>query len=286
MTLAMTCRPPATTATEVSSQLVSMPSVSPKVVAPIRRFAPPSPASGEEKMVAPIRRFAPPSPRAGKTLLLAVLGHKLAAQASDVGLDPLQVGLVGTPDPGRVDRVRPHDDRVFAVVGVVALAPADDLEAECFVHAHGVVVGGAHLQSHPFRAHVVGGLDQAGEQDATVAAVLDVAAYSDRGDVGFVVHAPHASVANDAWIEICGVEPRRPLDSALLTEDDIVRARARGQLSVVGVLRPGRGEDLAFDLLDCGDVGLSHELERQRLSYLNHHARAEKACMYSSLRLP
>ena len=54
--------------------------------------------------------------------------------------------------------------------------------------------------------------------------MLDVTPHADGGDVGLVVHAPHAAVTDDAWIELGGVESRGPFDSALLAKHDIVRA--------------------------------------------------------------
>src|SRR5690348_45659 len=153
MTLLRTRRPPSTSATEVSSQLVSMPSVS---------------------ATQPLRPFGPPPHEWGGVCASVALCQQVAAEALDLGLDPLQVGLERLAETRRVDRVRPHHDRVLAVVGVVALAAADDLEAKPLVHLHGVVVGGADLEGHPLRPHVVGGLNQAGEDDPAVAMVLKV----------------------------------------------------------------------------------------------------------------
>src|ERR1700687_6194952 len=74
-----------------------------------------------------------PSPRRGEGLDVA-LDYQVAAEAADVRVDPLEVHLKRLAKARRVDGVRPHHNRVLAVVGVVALAPADDLEAEAFVH--------------------------------------------------------------------------------------------------------------------------------------------------------
>src|SRR5665213_305754 len=187
MTLARTRRPPATTATEVSSQLVSMARVSPK---------------GED------------------LLLIGVLADKLAAQASHVGFDAFQVGLVGATEAGRMDRVRPHHDRVLAVVRVVALAAPDDLEAEGFVHMHGVLIGSAHLEGHPLRAHVIGRLHETREQDAPVAAMLDVTANADRRDVqhrghGRILFAGLVQAAYDMGAKWVTLEVRTSNENAM-----------------------------------------------------------------------
>src|SRR5438093_1108326 len=250
MTLARTLRPSSTTATEVSSQEVSMPRVSDILLSR------PSPLTLEAR---------------GDLL---ILGEQLAAEAADLRVDPLQVRLVRLAEPRRVDRVRPHDDRVLAVVGVVALPPADHLEAEGLVHLHRVVVRGSDLERDPLCTHVVGGLDQPGEHDPPVASALQIAAHADGGDVGFVVHPPHAAVADDRRVEVGDPVPGRPLGGPvslnLLAQDDVVCARPRGQLAVVGIARPGRGEDLALDLLDGVDVRLAHQVQGQLLPDLDH----------------
>src|ERR1700738_2082215 len=128
-------RPSSITATEVSSQLVSIPRVR-----------------------------------------LAIGQWLFAAQAGDVAVDPGKVQLEGLAEARRVDRVRPHHDRVLAVVGVVAAAATDDLESEVLVHPLGVLVGSGGLESDPLRAEVVGGRDEGRENDPAVAAALLVAA--------------------------------------------------------------------------------------------------------------
>ena len=114
--------------------------------------------------------------------------------------------------------------------------------------------------------------------------VMEVLAHSDRGHVGLVVHPPHAAIADDGRIHVSRVKTGRRLD-ALLAQHDVVRARARRQLPVVGVARPWRGEDLALDFLHGGDVAFAHELQGQRLPDLDHQSRAPNDCMYSSLTL-
>src|SRR6266516_559748 len=242
MTLARTRRPSSTTATEVSSQLVSMPRAS-------ASFSP-SPR---------------PSPRRGEGAPLLSLGEELAAQAANLGVDPLQVGFVGLAKPRRMDRVGPHHDGILAVVRVVALAPADDLEAERLVHLHRVVVRGSHLERHPLGAHVVGGLDEAGEEDPAVTAVLEAAADAYRRHVRLVVHPPHPAVADDRRVEVREPVPDRPLDVPFVAQDHVVGAGPRGKLAVVSVARPRRGEDLSLDLLDRVHVRLPHRLQRELL---------------------
>src|SRR6266567_2676163 len=181
MTLASTRRPLSTSATDVSSHDVSMPSVSASLFLPTRRLAPPSPhgAGGDLSLTA------------------LVLCAQFAPQTSYVRVDTFQVGFVRAPEAGRVDGVGPHHDRVLAVVRVVALAPPDHLEAEGLVHVHRVLVGRAHLERDPLGAHVVRGLDETGEDDAPVTVVVELPANADRRHVGLVVHAPHAAVAHD-----------------------------------------------------------------------------------------
>src|SRR5438067_8269369 len=106
--LASTRRPSSTTATEVSSQLVSIPRVR-----------------------------------------LMTRQGRVTAEAGHVGVDPGQVLLERLPEARRVDRVGPHDDRVLAVVGVVARPAADDLEAEVLVHPLCVLVAGPDLERDP-----------------------------------------------------------------------------------------------------------------------------------------
>src|SRR6266851_8087326 len=257
-------RPCSTRATEVSSQLVSMPRVSASSFLPTRRAA----------------RADLPTPWGGE------LGQQIPSQTFDVGVDPLQVGLVRAAESWRVDRVGPHHDRVLAVVGVVALAPADHLEAEGLVHLHRVLVGRPHLEGHPLGAHVVGRLDETGEKDASEALMMQLAPDSNCRHVRLVVHPPHPAVADDGRVELGSLVPGGPY-YAFLAQHDVVRARARGQLAEIGVARPWRGEDLFLDLLHGRDVRLAHELQRQLLANLNHHlGRTEMDCMYSSLRLP
>src|SRR5712692_6430663 len=268
MTFDTTRRPSSTSATEVSSQDVSMPRVSASLSLPTRRAT----------------RADLPTAWGGE--LVIALGQEVPAQAADFGVDALQVHLVRAAKSGRVDGVRPHDDRVLAVVGVVALPPADHLEAEGLVHPHRVFVGRAHLQCHPLGAHVVGRLDETGEEDASEALMMKFAADTNGRHVRLVVHAPHPAVTDDGGVELGCLVPGGPGD-ALLAQHDIVRARARRQLAEVSVARPWRGEDLFLDLLHGRDVRLAHELQRQLLANLNHHfGRTEKDCMYSSLRLP
>src|SRR5690242_6215238 len=101
-----------------------------------------------------------------------------------------------------------------------------------------------------------------------------------------VVHAPHAAVADDRRVEVRAAMARGTVDGSLLTQDDVVRARARRQLAVVGVARPRRGEDLALDLLDRVHVGLAHQLQRELLPDLDHQRfLLENDCMYSISRL-
>src|SRR5690348_15549707 len=245
MTLLRTRRPSSTSATEVSSHEVSMPRISPTAPPALRAT---SPLRGED----------------------ALLGKEVAAEALDLGLDPLQVGLERLAEARRVDRVRPHYDRVLAVVGVVALAPADDLEAEALVELHRVVVAGADLQGHPLGAHVVSGLDQAGKDDPAVAMVLEVSADANGRHVRLVVHAPHAAVTDDRRVEVGDAISGRPLGRTILAQHHVVRAGARGELAVVGVARPGRREDLALDLLDRVHVRLAHQLQRELLPDLDH----------------
>src|SRR5260370_253560 len=103
----------------------------------------------------------------------------------------------------------------------------------------------------------------AGDQVAAQAAYVGINAL----EVGF----PFAGVADDGRVEIGTLESSLHFDGSVLAQHEVMRARARGQLAVVSVPRPGGGKDLALDLLHSGDVGLSHELESQLLSYLNHH---------------
>src|SRR5258708_35840838 len=125
-------------------------------------------------------------------------------------------------------------------------------------------------------------------------AMLRVGADPIRRPVRRVLFSPLPAVADDGRVEIGTLESSWRFDGTVLAQYEVMRARARGQLAVVSVPRPGGGKDLALDLLHSGDVGLSHELESQLLSYLNHHVRVQrlranalpKACMYSSLRLP
>src|SRR5450759_3524839 len=142
MTLLRTRRPSSTTATDVSSQLVSMPRVNAMVF-----FLDPRPD---------------PPPYGGRGFLRIPLRDQVSAEASYVCFDPLQVCLVGAAEAGRVDAVRPHHDRVLTVVRVVTLAAPDDLEAESLVHLHRVLVGRTDLERDPLGAHFVGGLDQPG----------------------------------------------------------------------------------------------------------------------------
>src|SRR3989441_1795912 len=264
MTLARIRRPSSTTATEVSSQLVSMPRVSNLLSLPLTLTL----------------------SRVGRGESVS-LREEVAAEAADFGFDPLQVGLVGLAEARGVDRVRPHHDRVFAIVRVVTLAPPDDLEAEGLVHPHRVVIAGPNLERHPLGAHVVGGLDEAGENDPSVPAVLEVAPDPDRGDVGLVVHPPHAAVADDRRIEVGDPVPVGSLHHPVLAKHDVVGAGARRQLPVVGVPGPGSGENLALDLLDRVDVGLPHQLQDELLPELDHYfLEAENVCMYSISRLP
>src|SRR5229473_2240731 len=268
MTFDTTRRPSSTRATEVSSQDVSMPRVSTSLFLPTRRAA----------------RADLPTGWGGESGI--ALGQQVPSQAFDLGVDPLQVGLVRAPESGRMDGVGPHHDRVLSVVGVVALATADHLEAESLVHVHRVLVGRAHFEGHPFGAHVVGRLDETGEEDAAEALMMKFAPDTNGRHVRLVVHAPHSAVTDDRGIELGCLVPGGPGD-ALLAQHDIVRARARCQLTEVSVARPWRGEDLFLDLLHGRDVRLAHELQRQLLANLNHHfGRTEKDCMYSSLRLP
>src|SRR5207302_446425 len=69
---------------------------------------------------------------------------------------------------------------------------------------------------------------------------------------------PHAAVADD--LDVAG----------LAAEDDVVRAVPGRQLAVIGVARPGCGEDVALDLLDDRHVHLSHGLDRKLLANLDH----------------
>src|SRR5246127_3910699 len=65
MTLLRTCRPPSTSATDVSSQLVSMPRISPTAPPALRAT---SPLRGEDYSVPPpLRRCAPPPHCVGRT---------------------------------------------------------------------------------------------------------------------------------------------------------------------------------------------------------------------------
>src|SRR6266508_6556284 len=205
MTLERMVRPSSTTATDVSSQDVSMPRVS----------ANPDRPSGASRHL----------PVNGEESFL-LLFCQVAAQSADLGVDPLQVPLVRLAKTRRVDRVRPHDDRVLAVVGVVALAAPDDLEPEVLVHLHRVVVRRPDLEGHPLGAHVVGGLDEAREDDASVPSVLEVLADADRRHVRLVVHAPHAAVADDRRVEVGAAIRGRSLDRPFLPQYDVVRARA------------------------------------------------------------
>src|SRR5207244_686157 len=93
------------------------------------------------------------------------------------------------------------------------------------------------------------------EEDPSVTQVVQVAAHADGRDVSLVVHAPHTAVPDDAGVHLIGVESRRSLD-ALLPQHHVVSAGARGELAVVGIAWPGRGEDIALDLLHGGDVAL------------------------------
>src|SRR6266851_7478394 len=264
MTLLRTRRPPSTTATDVSSHDVSIPKVS--VNQPLRPCGPPPHEWGGPYL---LLRPAGHLPMNGERTLL---GQQVTAQALDVGVDPVQVCLVRLAKTRRVDGVRPHHDGVLAGVRVVALSPPDDLEAEGLVHLHRVVVAGADLERDPLRAHVIRGLDQAGEDDAAVAVVLQVAAHADRRDVGLVVHPPHAAIADDRRVEVGDAIAGRPLDQSFLAQHDVMGAGARRQLAVVRVARPGCREDLALDFLDRVHVGLAHQLQRELLPYLNHLA--------------
>src|SRR5713226_5953649 len=282
MTFDTTRRPSSTRATEVSSHDVSMPSVSASLFLPTQHTH----CAGIPVSILP----SPPasrgsSPRGGEPRG-GELGKQVPSQAFDLGVDPLQVGLVRAPESGRMDGVGPHHDRVLSVVGVVALATADHLEAESLVHVHRVLVGRAHFEGHPFGAHVVGRLDETGEEDAAEALMMKFAADTNGRHVRLVVHAPHSAVTDDRGVELGCLVPGGPGDT-LLAQHDIVRARARRQLAEVSVARPWRGEDLFLDLLHGRDVRFAHELQRQLLANLNHHfGRTEMDCMYSSLRLP
>src|SRR5580704_3596979 len=213
MTLERTRRPSSTTATDVSSQLVSMPSVS-DILRPT--LSPTLSPAGRGGLNFPTLSLAGSVP----------LGDQVSSEAADVRFYSLQVLFVGAAEARAVDAVRPHHDGVLAVVGVVALTPSYDLEAEGLVHLHRVLVARAHLESHPFRTHVIGRLDEAGEHDAPVAAVLQVAPHPDRGYVRLVVHAPHSPVTDDRRVEVRRLEAGRALEKAFLAKHYVVRAGA------------------------------------------------------------
>src|SRR3989454_12843559 len=120
----------------------------------------------------PLRPFGPPPHEWGGVKCLLPFGQEVVAQAANLGVDALEIGFVGLSETRRVDRVRPHHDRVFAVVGVVALAAPDHLETEALVYLHRVLIRRADLERDPFGAHVVCRLHQPGENDPPVAAML------------------------------------------------------------------------------------------------------------------
>src|SRR5207302_9313325 len=89
-----------------------------------------------------------------------------------------------------------------------------------------------------------------------------VAVGVDVGHVGPGVHPPHAAVADEL---------------AVAPERDVVGGVAAGQLPVVGGARPGRGEDLALDLLAHGNIAFPHGLDSPLLAELNHQTSRPKS---------
>src|SRR5258708_12962729 len=104
MTFDKTRRPSSTIATDVSSQLVSIPRV--------------------RKLLS--------------------LGHQVPAQTPHISVDTLEVGFKGAAESRRVDGIRPHHDRVFAVVGVVTLAPSYHFQPEAPLHLHPLAIACPH----------------------------------------------------------------------------------------------------------------------------------------------
>src|SRR5579859_3151423 len=173
---------------------------------------------------------------------------------SRAGLVAALVPLEGGPVPfvallkrGFVDVAGPHDDRVLAVVAVVALADADVFEPVLAVQRLGAAVGPAHLERDPPRAapHRFG--DQSDEQALPDPPPAALRRHCDRRHVRLVEDDPHPRVA-DHRVRLAGHE--------------VAREAVVPQLAEVGIARPRRRERRLLDLENAGNVFLAHRPDR------------------------
>lgn len=95
-----------------------------------------------------------------------------------------------------------HDEGIFVVVGVVALAHAGLAEAVLGVEGLGAEVGGADFQREGAHAAPQGGFDAAKEEQFADAVAAGGLADADDGDVSIVDDVPEAKEAGDALGEV------------------------------------------------------------------------------------
>src|SRR5205823_13099454 len=96
-------------------------------------------------------------------------------------LERLQDLVEALLEAGRLDRVRPHHDRILVVVGVVTAAATNDLEAELFIKADGDIVGRAYLERQPARPELIRPLDQGRHEGMAVTLALPIRTHPDGG---------------------------------------------------------------------------------------------------------
>src|SRR5690606_26236285 len=147
-------------------------------------------------------------------------------------------------------QIRPHDQRVFSVVGVIAAPDAFHAESEFFVKPLRRHVGYADFQGHPLHAPAGRESDQFREQPLAELPAAVRPPEPDVGHVGFVHDRPQPAVADDV---------------ALPQHHEIMGELVVHQLVVEGIPRRLHGQACLFNVDDRVDVLQSHPAEADRL---------------------
>ena len=177
-----------------------------------------------------------------------VVGHPARVLGEDVGGVALGQAAPEVLHVRQVQRLGRHDERVLAVVGVVARAHAHGPEAEALVEAAGGGVAESNLQRRDRGPQGHGQLDEVAEQPAAESAPSVGRQHREGGDVGLVDHEPETGVGDD------------PIGGA---DHQVVRHAVRLELTPEGVRRPGRGEGGRLDGVHGRDVLGLHALHAE-----------------------
>src|SRR5258707_4252835 len=110
-----------------------------------------------------------------------------------IGFEFLEALCIG----GGVKLIRPHNQSIFLVITIVAMAQAGLAKPIFAIEILSIIIGYTHFKRDPFGTDFIGNINQTGEHIFAQAASAKIWMHGDRRHMGLVDHEPEAGKADN-----------------------------------------------------------------------------------------